>query len=91
MSSKTISYSIVIYLVSTLYYIQGYPQRIRLQRRLILVGQNWLISVLEVEHFVNHQNIQLNAETKNQALNRHIEFWVVFTGLFFEGEPVYYR
>ena len=34
------------------------------------VGQNWFISVLK--HFVNHQNTQLNAETKNQALNRHI-------------------
>ena len=28
-----------------------------------LVGQNWLISVLN--HYVNHQNTQLNAKTKN--------------------------
>ena len=50
----------------------------RLQSRLyeiflhlgFLVGQNWLISVLN--YLVNHHNTQLNTETKNQALNRHI-------------------
>jgi len=36
----------------------------------LVVGQSWLISVLY--HLVNHQNTQLNAEIKNQALNRHI-------------------
>ena len=43
-----------------------------------LFGQNYLISVLN--HFKNHQNTQLNAETKNQASNRHIfQFCVVFS------------
>ena len=53
--------------------LKYYPQRMGLQRRLygtgsvrILVGQKWLIS------FYNNQNTKLNAETKNQALNRHI-------------------
>ena len=36
----------------------------------LVVGQNCLISVLY--HLVNHQITQLNSETKNQALNRHI-------------------
>ena len=35
-----------------------------------LVDENWLVPVLN--HLVNHQNIQLNAETKNQASNCHI-------------------
>ena len=35
-----------------------------------LVGENWLISVLN--NLVNNQNIQLNAETINQASNCHI-------------------
>ena len=48
----------------------------------------WLISVLN--YLLNNQNIQLNAETKNQASNRHfLEFWVVFTVSFFVGNPVY--
>ena len=34
------------------------------------VGQNCLISVLN--YLVNHQNTQLETETKNQPLNRHI-------------------
>ena len=34
------------------------------------VDQNCLISVLN--HLINHQNTQLNAETKNQTPNRHI-------------------
>jgi len=55
----------------------------RLQRRLygiavysiflhsgFLVGQKWLISVLN--HLLNHKNSQLNAKTKIQASNRHI-------------------
>ena len=59
--------------------IQGFPQRMRLQRRLygicffhsgFLEGQNWFISVLN--HSVNHQNTQLNAEAKKQASTRHI-------------------
>ena len=35
-----------------------------------LVGQNWLLSVLD--HLEKHQSIQLNEETKNQASNRYI-------------------
>ena len=35
-----------------------------------LAGQNWHISVLS--YFVNHQNTQLNAKTKNQAYSLHI-------------------
>ena len=59
--------------------IQGYLQRMRLQRRLygicffhswFLVGQNWVISVLN--HSVKYQNTQFNAEAKKQASNRHI-------------------
>ena len=61
----------------------------RLQRRLygicsgfLAVGHYWLISVHQITHW--------NAETKNQAFNRHIlEFRVVFTVLSFVGNPVY--
>ena len=35
-----------------------------------LVGQNWSKSV--VNYSINHRNTKLNAETKNQSLNRHI-------------------
>ena len=34
------------------------------------VDQNWLISVLN--HLVSHENTQLRAKTKKQALNRNI-------------------
>ena len=38
---------------------------------LYIVGQNWAISVLI--YLENHKNNQLNAETKNQASDRHID------------------
>ena len=34
------------------------------------LGQDWLLILLN--HLVHHQHTQLNAETKNQASNRHI-------------------
>ena len=64
------------------FHIQGYSQKMRLQRRLYIFFESiffafklpcrpdWHISVLD--HFVNHENTQLNAETKNLASNRHI-------------------
>ena len=69
-----------------IYTIQGYPLRMSLQRRLytkfdypiflhlgFLIGQNWLISVLNQSVNRQHtQMIKLNAETKKQASNRHI-------------------
>ena len=81
-------------------YIQGYPQRKRLQIRLYVVqsvclhsgfhvGKNLLISVLN--YFVNHQNTQLNVETKYQASNRHIFrvlLYIVFTVSSFVGNPL---
>ena len=62
--------------------IQGYQQRNRRQRRfsqlsciqgslfLVPCCQIRLISVLN--NLLNHQNTKLNAETTNQAWNRHI-------------------
>ena len=58
--------------------VQGYSQRMRLQRRLygiflhsrFLLDKNWLISVLI--HLVNHKKTQFNVETQKQASNRHI-------------------
>ena len=45
-----------------------------------LVDQNWIISLLN--NLLNQQISQLNAETKNHALNHNfLEFWVVFTVL----------
>ena len=67
---------------------KGYPQRTRLQslkddcKKFVLsnfrihgswfndIAHNCLFSVFN--HLVNHQNTQLNAETKNQASNHHI-------------------
>ena len=63
-------------------FIQGYPQRMRLQRRLhgiclvhflvfkVLAGQKWLISVLN--HLVDQINTPLSVETRKQASTRHI-------------------
>ena len=50
------------------------------------IGQNWLLSGLY--HLVNHQNTQVNADTKFQAENRHI-FRVLdrFYRLIFGGYP----
>ena len=58
--------------------IQGYSQSMRLQRRLYGIC---LVRFLAFRvpyrpknvfnHLVNHQNTQLNAETKNQASSRH--------------------
>ena len=58
-------------------YIQCYPQRMRLQRRLYgiylvhflsfrvpCIGQNWIIFVLN--HLINYQNTQLSAKTKSK-------------------------
>ena len=54
--------------------VQGYPQRMRRQRRLYeiyFVGQNFLFfSVLN--NLEKPSKIQLNANTKNQTSNRHI-------------------
>ena len=76
--TKKLQYTTLSCSIVKLYIVQGYPHRMRLQSRFyeiflhlgFLVGQNWLISVLN--YLVNHHNTQLNTETKNQALNRHI-------------------
>jgi len=63
--------------------IQGYPQRMRLQRRLYRIFffcfltfrvpcRSKLAYLCVLNHLVNHQNTQLNAKTKNQAFNLHI-------------------
>ena len=55
--------------------LQGYPQRKRLQKPMYGLC---LICFLEfrvfyvLNYLINNQKIRLNAETNNQALNRHI-------------------
>ena len=75
--------------------IQGYPQRMRRLYGLGLVhflhsefleGQNWLITVLN--HLVNHQYNQLNAETKTQS-SSHI--FRVLGVSYFVGNPAYFK
>ena len=74
--------------------IQGYPQSMRLQRRLyeiclvsflvgFLVGENWLFSMLN--HLANYQNTQLSSETKNQDSNCHIFRVLFFYSLILRG------
>ena len=54
------------------------------------VDQNCLISVLN--HLINHQNTQLNAETKIKLqIVIFLEFWVLFTFSSFVGHPIYCR
>ena len=57
-TSETILRNLFIYLFINIYLFRF------LTFRFPCIGQNWLISVLS--HLVNHQNTQLNAETKNQ-------------------------
>ena len=80
--------------------IQGYPQRMILQRRLygfdkfvfllsrFFVGQNWFISVLC--HLVNHHHTHMNARRNKLSIVIFVEFWVVFTALSFVDNPVYH-
>ena len=53
---------------------QDYQQKMRLQRRLSIFWciQDSLLAKPVLNHNIHHQNTKLNAETKTQALNRHI-------------------
>ena len=56
-------------------YIQGYPQRMRLQRQLYGICLIHFLAFrvsCRPNHLVNHQNSQWSAETKNHASERDI-------------------
>ena len=64
-------------------HIQGYPQSIRLQRRLYGIFL-WVFLHLGfvVDHLVNHQNTWLDVETKNKVSRFSSQFhplWVTFS------------
>ena len=60
-----------IYISDPLYFIMSLSMGIiELLKFALNLGQDWLLILLN--HLVHHQNTQLNAETKNQASNRHI-------------------